>query len=62
MKILTAKSMSSIFKTVAPHLATPYQDEVSWESMRTKTYNPEDRDKKIIIETLQKMIRKISEY
>lgn len=62
MKILSAKSMSSVFKTIAPHLATPYQEDVSWESMRTKTYNAEDRDKKIIIETLQKMIRKISEY
>jgi hypothetical protein len=62
MKILSAKSMSSVFKTIAPHLATPYQEDISGESMRTKTYNPEERDKKIIIETLQKIIRKISEY
>lgn len=62
LKILSAKSMSAVFKTIAPHLSTPYQEEISWESMRTKTYAPEDRDKKIIIETLEKMIRKISEY
>ncbi len=62
MKILSARSMSAVFKTIAPHLSTPYQEEISWESMRTKTYAPEDRDKKIIIETLEKMIRKISEY
>lgn len=62
MKILSAKSLSVVFKKIAPHLSTPYQEDISGESMRTKTYNPEDRDKKIIIETLQKMIRKISEY
>jgi len=62
MKILSAKSLSVVFKKIAPHLSTPYQEDISGESMRTKTYNPEERDKKIIIETLQKMIRKISEY
>lgn len=62
LKILSARSMSTVFKTLAPYLSTPYQEELSWESMRTKTYSPEDRDKKILIQTLEKMITKISEF
>ncbi len=62
IKIVSARSMSAVFKAIGPYLSTPYQEDVSWESMRTKTYAPEERDKKIVIQTLEKMIRKISEY
>jgi hypothetical protein len=62
LKILIARSMNAIFKTIVPHLSTPHQVDLSYDSMRSKSYSAETRDKEIVIDTLQQMIDKIQEY
>ena len=62
LKIIRARSLNSVFKTIVPHLSTPYQENISWDSMRSKSYNAETRDKEIVIQTLEQMIKKIKEY
>lgn len=61
-RILKAKSMSLVFKTIVPHLSTPQKKNLSYDSMRSKSYNAEDRDKEIAIQTLKKIIEKIKSY
>jgi hypothetical protein len=62
LKIIIARSLNAIFKTIVPYLSTPYQENISYDSMRSKSYSAEVRDKEIVIQTLQKMINKIKEY
>jgi predicted metal-dependent hydrolase len=62
LRILVAKSMSEVFKTIVPHLSTPYKEDLSYDGMRSKSYVAEERDKLIAIETLERIIRKIKEY
>ncbi|MEJ7682997.1 MAG: hypothetical protein WKG06_35105 [Segetibacter sp.] len=62
LKIIMARSLNAVFKTIVPHLSTPYQENISWDSMRSKSYNAETRDKEIVIQTLEQMIKKIREY
>lgn len=62
LKIIMARSLNAVFKTIVPHLSTPYQENISWDSMRSKSYNAETRDKEIVIQTLEQMIKKIKEY
>lgn len=62
LKILVAKSMNEVFKTIVPYLSTPYKENLSYDSMRSKSYVAETRDKEIAIQTLEKMIKKIKEY
>jgi hypothetical protein len=62
LRILLAKSMSEVFKTIVPHLSTPYKKDLSYDGMRSKSYVAEERDKQIAIQTLQRIIKKIEEY
>jgi len=62
LEILISKSMNHLFKTIVPFLSTPNKDILSYDSMRSKAYSAEDRDKEIAIETLERMIKKIKEY
>lgn len=62
LEILISKSMNHLFKTIVPFLSTPNKDILSYDSMRSKAYSAEDRDKEVAIATLEKMIKKIKEY
>jgi len=62
LRILVAKSMNEVFKTIVPHLSTPYKENLSYDGMRSKSYVAEDRDKQIAIETLERIIKKIKQY
>lgn len=62
LRIIHAKSLRDVYKTIVPHLSTPYKEDLSYDSMRTKSYSPEERDKQIAIETLERIIKKIREY
>jgi len=62
LRIVVAKSMNEVFKTIVPHLSTPYKEDLSYDGMRSKSYVAEERDKQIAIETLERIIRKIKEY
>jgi hypothetical protein len=59
--ILISKSLSSLFQNIVPFISTKHKDELSWQSMRSKSGSAEDRDKEIAIETLQQLIAKIRE-
>ena len=62
LKIIKSRSINSLFKTIVPHLFTPNQKDISPDSMRSKSYVAETRDKEIAIQTLEKMIKRIKEY
>lgn len=62
LRVLVAKSMSEVFRTIVPHLSTPYKEYLSYDGMRSKSYVAEERDKQIAIETLERIIKKIKEY
>lgn len=61
-RILVAKSMNEVFKTIVPHLSTPYNENLSYDGMRSKSYVAEERDKQKAIEALKRIIKKIEEY
>lgn len=61
-RIIKAKSMSYFFKSIVPYLSTPFKKDLSYNSMRSKSYAAEERDKEIAIETLEKMIKHIKEF
>ncbi|MDX2001786.1 MAG: hypothetical protein SFW35_05115 [Chitinophagales bacterium] len=62
LKIITARSLSSVFKTIVPHLSTLNQENISYDSMRSKSYSAEIRDKEVVIHFLQQMIKTIKDY
>jgi len=62
LRIVIAKSMNEVFKTLVPHLSTPFKDDLSFDAVRSKAYIAEEKDKKIAIEALERMIRKIKGY
>lgn len=62
LKILISKSMNQVFKTIVPYLSTPNKNILSYDSMRSKSYVAEERDKKLAIEALQHIIKKIQSY
>ncbi len=62
LRIIHAKSLTEVFRTIAPHLSTLYKEDISHEAMRSKSYNPEERDRQIAIETLERIIQRIREY
>lgn len=62
LKIIQAKSLSAVFEHIVPFLATPQRQNISWQSVRSKSYSVEENDRKIIIATLESMISFIREY
>lgn len=62
LRILKTPSLNKMFKTIVPHLSTPYKENLSYDSMRSKSYVAEDRDKERAIEALEKIIERIGEY
>jgi hypothetical protein len=62
LKIVKARSMNEVFKTIVPHLSTPYKEELSYDAVRSKSYAAEERDIKIVVDTLQQIIEKIKRY
>lgn len=61
-RIVKARSMNHFFKMIVPYLSTPFKKELSYQSVRSKSYNAEDRDKFIAVQTLEKIIKKINSY
>lgn len=61
-RIVKAKSMTQVFKTIIPYLSTPFKKDLSYQSVRSKAYHAEERDKQIAIQTLEKIIKKIKTY
>lgn len=61
-RLVKARSMSEVFKTIVPHLSTSFKKDLSYHSVRSKSYSAEQRDKEIAIQTLEKIIKKIRSY
>ena len=61
-RVVKARSMNYFFKMIVPHLSTPFKKELSYHSVRSKSYAPEDRDKEKAIQTLERLIKKIKSY
>jgi hypothetical protein len=61
-RIVKARSMNYFFRMIIPYLSTPFKKELSYKSVRSKSYNAEDRDKDIAVQTLEKIIKKINTY
>lgn len=61
-RVVKSRSMSLVFQRIVPHLSTAFKRDLSYQSVRSKSYNAEENDKNIAILTLEKMIRKIRSY
>lgn len=61
-RIVKSRSMSLVFQTIVPYLSTAFKTELSYQSVRSKSYNAEESDKNVAIKTLEKIIKKIESY
>ncbi|MDB4921835.1 hypothetical protein [Mucilaginibacter sp.] len=61
-RLIMSRSISLVFRSIVPFLSTSQKKDISWNSMRSSTYHPEEADKAIAIDALEKLIRKIREY
>jgi hypothetical protein len=61
-KLLLASSLSVVFRSIVPFLSTDKIKNLSWDSMRKRTYHIEQIDKDVAIATLEKLILQIREY
>lgn len=59
IKLIVSRSLSQVFRSIVPYLSTTNKAELSWDSMRSNSYHPEERDKDAAIAALEKLIRKI---
>ena len=61
-RLVSAKSLSEVYRTIVPHLSTQHAENPSYKTMRSKAYTAEDRDKEKAIMILEKMIIKIKNF
>lgn len=61
-KLVSASSISMVYKTLIPYLSTTYKTDLSWNSVRSNSYHPEQADKDIVIAALEKLIHTIRAY
>lgn len=61
-RVVKSRSMSLVFQRIVPHLSTAFKRDLSYQSVRSKSYNAEETDKNTAILTLEKMIKKIRSY
>ncbi|SDF45256.1 hypothetical protein SAMN05216464_11861 [Mucilaginibacter pineti] len=61
-KMIISRSIRQVFKTIVPFLSTPNKSDLSWESVRSNSYYPEEKDKDVAIAALEKLIRQIRGY
>lgn len=61
-KVLVSRSVNAAFRSLVPFLSTVEKRDISPDSMRSKSYSAERRDKDIIIARLEQMISIIRSY
>jgi len=61
-RLLEARSMSEVFKKIVPFLSTPNKEDLSFDSVRSKSYVAEERDKQAAVAALEKIITKIKGF
>jgi hypothetical protein len=62
IKLIVSRSLSMVFKSIVPYLSSTTKTELSWDSMRSNSYHPEESDKDAAIAALEMLIRKIRDY
>ncbi|REA58195.1 hypothetical protein DSL64_21545 [Dyadobacter luteus] len=62
LRIIKARSMNTVFECIVPFLSTPRKAEISYDSMRSKSYSFEEKDKQTVIKALESVIVWIKEY
>lgn len=60
--MIIGQSFRKICKIIAPWLSTPWRAQVSWDTLRSNSGRPEQRDKDIAVAFLEKMIVQIRSY
>jgi hypothetical protein len=61
-RLILSDSLSQVFRSIVPFLATERKKNISWNSMRSSTYHAEEADKELVIKALEKMIHSIKDY
>ncbi|MCF0075283.1 hypothetical protein LZD49_32685 [Dyadobacter sp. CY261] len=59
--IITARSLSAVFQSVAPYLSTQHRAEISYSSLRVKSYSVEERDKSLLLEMMIRLTEQIKD-
>lgn len=62
IKLIISRSISLVFRTIAPFLSSEKTKEISWNSMRSSTYHMEREDIEVVIAFLEKLLKKIKGY
>lgn len=60
--MLYIRSVHFVFKTVVPFLASAKEDNLSWDSLRKRSYQAENKDKVVVIAILEKAIAYVQTY
>ncbi|MGX5855027.1 hypothetical protein ACWKW6_15350 [Dyadobacter jiangsuensis] len=60
--MLYIRSVHFVFKTVVPFLASTKEENLSWDSLRKRSYQAENKDKVIVIAILEKAIAYVQTY
>jgi hypothetical protein len=62
IKLIVSRSISLVFRSIAPFLSSEKTKEISWNSMRSSTYHMEREDIEVVIAFLEKLLKKIKGY
>ncbi|ALM50157.1 hypothetical protein AMR72_15395 [Flavobacterium psychrophilum] len=60
-QLIKAPSLSAVFKAVVPHLSTLHTGDLSPDSIRSKSYLFDEKDRESTIDLLQQLIKKIKD-
>ncbi len=60
--VIVTKSLNHLFRTLVPYLSTDERRDLSFGSMRSKSYNAEIKDKELTIAVLSQLVEAIRNY
>jgi hypothetical protein len=60
--VIVTKSLNHLFRTLVPYLSTDERRDLSFGSMRSKSYNAEIKDKELTIAVLSQLAETIKNY
>lgn len=61
-KVLKTKSLNELFRSIAPNISTIQRADVSYKSMRSKSYAIESLDKEVVLNVLQNIAEAVRNY
>lgn len=60
--VLEKGTMHAVFKHLVPYLSSKERVDLSWDSMRKRSYTPEDKDKKAVLAILENAMTAIRKF